>query len=202
MSSWEIHPVTPERWDDLVALFSRHKVTDGCWCMWFRQTAEETRRGWGPGNRAALEELVRAGRVPGLLAYADGRPVGWVSVAPRDEFGRVERSRILKPVDDEAVWSVVCFFVDPSARGGGLAAALLEAAVDHAAAHGARLVEGYPVDRDSRVDPSGAYYGVGSMFRDAGFTEVARRKADRPIVRRPVDGVRVSRSGRGRRSRS
>jgi GNAT superfamily N-acetyltransferase len=181
----EVHPVTPDRWDDLVLLFERRgphggtPVTLGCWCMYWRRTEADFTSSWGTTNREALEELVAGGNEPGLLAYADGEPVGWCSVRPREEFVRLERSRVLKRVDDRPVWSIVCFYVQADRRRQGVATALLEAAVAHAAAHGGGVVEAYgcgPKDTDP-------FTGHQAMFEAAGFEPVEDR-GRRTIVRR------------------
>lgn len=179
-----IRPVTADRWDDLVGLFGPDRGISSCWCMWWRQTAAEFDRKHGAGNRRAMQALVRKDRVPGLLAYEDGSPVGWVAVAPRTEFGRIERSRVLGPVDDVEVWSVVCFYIRKDRRRKSVGRRLLRAAVRHAAAQGALVVEGYPVD--ARGEPgreADLYMGVPEMFIEAGFREVARRTPNRPIMR-------------------
>ncbi|MDP8957701.1 MAG: GNAT family N-acetyltransferase [Actinomycetota bacterium] len=180
----DIHPLTPQRWDDLVQLFGERGAFGGCWCMWWRQTAAEFDRSAGPGNRAALQGIVEEGRVPGLLGYVDDQPVGWCSVAPRQEFGRLQRSPILKPVDDHPVWAIVCFFVHRRQRRRGVASELLQGAVDHARRQGARIVEGYPVETGpKRAAAASLYTGTVSLFREAGFHEVARRSDSRPIMR-------------------
>jgi GNAT superfamily N-acetyltransferase len=183
-ASIEIHPVTPERWTDLERLFGPRGACAGCWCMWWRVQAADWSRQRGAGNRAALRSLVESKAVPGLLAYVDGKPAGWVSVGPREAFPRLERSRILKRVDDQPVWSVVCFFVAKSWRQQGVTEHLLGAAVAYAREHGATIVEGYPVEPRSAERPAVyAFTGLASAFRKAGFTEVARRSETRPIMR-------------------
>ena len=175
----EVVPLTPDRWDDFVDLFMRKGPRGGaglgeggCWCMWWRQRTGNRER-----NRRAMRTLVKAGREPGLLAYAEGIPVGWVSVAPREDYGQLARSKHYGPVkEDEGVWAIVCFHVHPSARHRGVAKALLEAAVEHAARRGARAVEAYPHER--RAD----YMGSREMFEAAGFREV-RSGGVRTIVR-------------------
>jgi GNAT superfamily N-acetyltransferase len=189
----DIRPVTADRWDDLVELFGPRGAVAGCWCMWWRLSAKEWEQKAYEGNRRSMRKLVDAGERPGLLAYRDGVPVGWVSVAPHEQFPRIERSRVLGPVDDEEVWSVVCFFIHRKERGSGVGAALLKAAVDAAAERGARIVEGYPVDpRGGQTSNGSAFTGVEAMFREAGFTEVERRSAGRPIMRKRVTKRKAS----------
>lgn len=183
----EIRPVTPERWKDLVALFGPNGAYSSCWCMWWRMTSADFDKKHGAGTRRALKGLVDKGRVPGLLAYVDGKPVGWVSVAPRGVFGRIERSRQLRPVDDQPVWSIVCFYIDRKSRGQGVGSALLEGAVRYAGEKGAEVVEAYPVDAKGKKIPAAELYtGTVEMFRAAGFDVVADRQGRRVIVRRPV----------------
>ncbi len=180
-----ISPVTPDRWHHLVALFGSRGACGGCWCMYWRRPAAEFTRGKRRGNREALRSLVAAGAVPGVLAYADGVPVGWCSVAPRDAYPRLERARVLRRVDAEPVWSVVCFFIARAHRRQYLSVALLEGAAAFARRRGARILEGYPVEPHAPPIPDAfAWIGTAAAFRAAGFLEVARRSATRPIMRR------------------
>jgi GNAT superfamily N-acetyltransferase len=182
----EIHPLTRERWDDLVTVFDRPGDPKGCWCMFYRVRGRDFEPRWGRGNRDDFRGVVADGPPPGLLAYRDGEPVGWCAVAPRADYLRILNSRVLKPVDeDPGVWSIVCFYVIRAERGGGLAAALLEAAVGYAADQGATAVEGYPKDTaGSTRHANEVFVGSMSMFVAAGFEEVARRSPQRPIMRR------------------
>lgn len=152
--------------------------------MFWRQTRAEFEQRKGEKNRRAMKYLIDNGTVPGLLAYDGDLPVGWCSVSPRESFYALERSRILKPVDDCPVWSVVCFFIAKEYRRQGLTVALLEAAIDFARKNGAEIIEGYPVDPGKKkyVDTF-AYTGLMSAFLKAGFNEVARRSDTRPIMR-------------------
>ena len=190
----EIRPVTASRWDDLVALFgSERGAYSGCWCMWFRISQREFDANRNPGNRSGMRAVVADGRVPGLLAYRDDEPVGWVSLAPRDEFGRLERSRVLGPVDEKPVWSIVCFYIHRRHRGGGVGTALLRAAIAHARERGARMLEAYPIDTSAgRIENAAAFTGTAAMFEREGFKEVARRSDRRPIMRRAVRPARRS----------
>jgi GNAT superfamily N-acetyltransferase len=183
---WEIHytPLTSERWPDFERLFGERGAVGGCWCMWWRIKRSEFERQKGEGNKQAMKTIVESGEVPGLLAYDGDTAIAWCSVAPREHFPVLQRSRTLKPVDDTPVWSIVCFLVKKGYRGQGLAAQLLRAAVEHVKEQGGSVVEGYPVE--PRKDPMPtvfAYTGFASTFRKAGFVECLRRSETRPIMR-------------------
>lgn len=179
-----VRPLTPSRWPDLVRLFGANGACAGCWCMWPRRTAAEFRRGKGAGNRRAFRRVVTAGPPPGVLGYVDGVPAGWCAVAPRDAYPRLDRSKVMARVDDEAVWSVSCFFVGRGFRRRGLSRPLLEGALALARRHGARVVEAYPNDLDAHAADVFVWMGLAETFRAAGFEEVARRAPTRPIMRR------------------
>jgi GNAT superfamily N-acetyltransferase len=181
-----LHPLTPERWPDLVRLFGSRGACAGCWCTWWRLPRARFDAGRGGVNRRREERYVRAGNVPGLLAYVGGEPVGWVAIEPRAAYPRLARARTLAPVDDAPVWSITCFFVARPHRGKGLTRALIEGAVRHARSRGARIVEAYPVDVDGALADASVYTGAASTFRALGFAEVARRSPTRPILRRAL----------------
>jgi GNAT superfamily N-acetyltransferase len=182
--SWEFRALTPDTWKDFEALFGKRGAAGGCWCMWWRLSQKEFNTQKGEGNRRAMKAIVASGSIPGILAYHEGRPAGWCSVAPREDFPRLARSRILKPVDSRAVWSVVCFFTTKAYRRRGVAERLLRAATKYVRARGGRIVEGYPVEpKKGETADVFAYHGLASMFRNVGFREVARRSPTRPIMR-------------------
>ncbi len=183
-----IFPVTPERWPDLEALFGPKGACAGCWCMYWRVTRKVYNAQQGDGNRQAIRAIIESGEIPGLLAYNGSETIGWISIEPRPAFPVLENSRILAPVDDQPVWSVVCFFVNRRYRRQGVTVGLLKAAVEYAASHGARIIEGYPViPKHEKAPPVFIYTGTASAFQQAGFVEVARRSETRPIMRKYVD---------------
>lgn len=192
----DIQPLTGERLPDLAALFNQGGDPKWCWCAYYRIRGVDFAAGSAARNRQVLEAAVGTtateGRSPGLVAYRDGEAVGWVSVGPREDYERLKRSKVLAPVDERPVWSIVCFVVARSARGQGVATALLDAAVDYAREHGGTLLEAYPIETDGeRVSAAKAYKGTVAMFERAGFEVVERRKANaasapRPIVRKAV----------------
>jgi len=196
MVDLEIHPLTPKRLPDLAALFGQGGDPKWCWCSFFRLRNSGFVNASAATNRAVLEGAVETtageGRAPGLVAYRDGAAIGWVSLGPRDDYERLQHSRVLAPLDDRPVWSIVCFVVARTARRQGVARALLEAAVAYAAEHGATLLEAYPVETDGKRIPSAnAFKGTLGMFENAGFEVAAWRQHNRttpvhPIVRRAV----------------
>ncbi len=180
----EFHPVTPDRWQDFETLFGKNGAYSGCWCMWWRVTRSQFGKQAGYGNKEALKAIVDSGEVPGLLAYASVKPIGWCSVAPRETFPSLERSRTLKRVDDQPVWSIVCFFVARPFRRQGLMIKLLRAAVAYAKEHDAKIVEGYPVEpKQTNLQGYSSFTGLLSAFQEAGFLEVLRRSENHPIMR-------------------
>jgi len=180
----EFHSLTPDRWSDFEKLFGPRGACGGCWCMWYRLKRSEFEKQKGGGNKKAMKTLVDGGNVPGIMAYRSGKPVAWCSVAPRQEFSALERSRILKPVDDQPVWSIICFFVEKNHRRKGFNIALLKAAIDFAKQRGAKILEGYPVEPKKNPMPDVfAFYGLASAFKKAGFKECLRRSETRPIMR-------------------
>jgi GNAT superfamily N-acetyltransferase len=159
--------------------------------MWFRLKRSQFEAQEGEGNRLAMKEIVDSGEIPGLIAYFNSesntnfdKPVGWISVAPREHFPVLDRSRILKRVDQKQVWSIVCFFVHKDHRKIGMTRSLLESALVYAKENGAEIVEAYPVDpKKKKSRDAFLYHGLYSSFVKSGFVEVARRSETRPIMR-------------------
>ena len=191
VATLQIEPLVGDRWSDLVELFSRPglSIARGCYCMFYRRSG---RHQFSPGlthseaNQRALKALVKRGVVPGLLGYENSRAIGWVSLGPRGDYARLKRSQVMKAIDDKPVWSIICFVVDPEARGRGVAEAMLKGAMAWARERGVRLLEAYPCDKPARARDDSMWFGAKSMFDRAGFTEVARRKPMRPVVRRSI----------------
>jgi GNAT superfamily N-acetyltransferase len=181
-------PLTAERFGDLEAIFDAKgcSIARGCWCMCYRVGGKETPP---PGlalrehRKAQMRALAAADPPAGLIGYRGREPVGWVSLGPREDFAKLKRSPVMKPIDDAPVWSIVCFVVPKAHRHQGVAAALLAAAIAWAKRRGVKLLEAYPIDKRGRADDEWLWHGTKSMFDQAGFGEVARRRPERPIVR-------------------
>ncbi len=184
-----VHALTPERWPDLEALFAARgcAVARSCWCMYYRESGAQPPRPAGQTLRQArrerLKALVDAGPPPGLIGYLGGQPVGWIALGPREHYAKLQKSPVMKPVDEQPVWSIICFVVPAEHRRQGVAAALLHEAVAWAKRQGATLLEAYPVDKPAPAADDTMWFGAKTMFDQAGFEEVARRKPQRPVLR-------------------
>lgn len=182
-SDVQVVPVTPGRWSDLEKLFGPGGAYGGCWCMYFRLRSSENSRARAAERKAGLRELVDSGHEPGLIAYIEGEPAGWVSIDRRENFRMLQYSRMYRPVDDEPVWTIVCFVVGRRYRRRGIMARLLDGAVEHARKHGASAVEAYPLEQPGELKGYAGFVGIRSVFERAGFQEVKRLANGRPVMR-------------------
>jgi len=183
-----VRPLTPERWPDLEAVFEAKgcSIARGCWCMYYRESGQQVLPAGvklSAARKAQLRSLAADGPPPGLIGYRGKVPVGWVTLGPRADFAKLRRSPVMKPVDQQPVWSVVCFVVPAQFRHQGVATALLQGAINYARRRGATLLEAYPVDKAERGRDDWLWHGAKSMYDKAGFVEVARRRPSRPVVR-------------------
>ncbi len=188
--AWTTEPVTPERFEDFADVVNPHRRANHCWCLSHRLPARDI-EALGEGSRERAMRRVCEERPPGVVTYRDGVPVGWCSVGPRAGIPRLAASRLIRPVDDLEVWSIICLVVRSGHRRQGVVGHLLEGAVAYAASQGAPAVEAYPVDPPGRMDLTMAFVGTLAMFERAGFEVVGRTDAvasrlPRLVVRRAV----------------
>lgn len=175
--TWTTHPVTEARFDDFADVINPHRRTTHCWCLSHRLRVKEIDE-LGNGSREGAARALAAGRSSfGVVTYRDGVPVGWCHVAPRDEIPRLVASRLIRPVDDVPVWSIICVVVRGGHRKQGVTSHLIEGAVAYAASRGAPAVEAHPVDPEGRMDTTMAFVGTRAMFERAGFEVVGRTDA-------------------------
>jgi GNAT superfamily N-acetyltransferase len=174
--SAEVVPADIDRWPDITQLFGHGEL--GCWCQYWRQSSSAYRQG-GPGSgEANLRRQVEEGPPPGMVAYVDGEPAGWLGFWPRERMERLVRSRTIPKIDEKPVWSIVCFLVRVGYRRRGVAEALLRGAVDFARRAGVPALEAYPIDPEgSRADVTFGYVGFTSMFERAGFQRILETAA-------------------------
>jgi GNAT superfamily N-acetyltransferase len=176
-------PLKRNLWTDFEELFGPRGACAGCWCMFWKLRGKAFEEARENETRQMHKSIVDSGVSTGLLAYLHGEVVGWVAVEPRTAYPRLAHSRLLKPVDDQPVWSLTCFFVAKRFRRQGIAVELIKAAVDHVRSQGGRIVEGYPVEALEMMPAPFVYTGTASAFEQAGFQEAARRSPTRPIFR-------------------
>jgi GNAT superfamily N-acetyltransferase len=182
-----VRPATVDRWADVEAVFNGRgcSVARRCWCMFYRT---ESRSGFGllkhaDRNRRALKALAKKDPPPGLVAYRGETAVGWISLGPREDYRKLARSPVMKPVDAARVWSIICFVVPSEHRRQGVAKALLDGAIRYARKRRVKILEAYPVDKRGACADESLWFGPMSIYAAAGFHEVARRKPTRPVVR-------------------
>lgn len=190
----DFHPLTPDRWPDLERLFGPNGAYSGCWCMFWRQTGPDWHGCTGADRKKAFKAITTKGdRPPGVIAYRDGAPIGWVAIAPRADYKRLAHARVLVPIDDQPVWSITCFFIHRSQRRQGLMEKLIDAAVDFARGEGATIVEAYPRPVTGRTASSTLYVGTVRCFERAGFKVTARPSDKRAVVRKSITTRRAKR---------
>lgn len=170
----EVHPATYDRFDDVALILApKNPEVPACWCLSYRLPNQEQRALSGRDRPARLRRYAQEGAPPGVIAYVDGEPAGWCSVAPRSSYHRLTHSRTIPTVDDAPVWSVICLVVRPPFRRQGLARHLVDGAVDYARSQGAPMLEAYPIDpKGERINSAFAYVGTTELFESAGFERV------------------------------
>lgn len=194
MTGMDIRPADSARLQDVTHALSGGGDGRGCQCQWWVLPNSEWNQTSKDDRAALLRAQLGNDPPPGLIAYVDGVPAGWVRVGPRTVQARLARTREFQAssesFDDPAVWAVTCFVLRKEFRGLSLMSRLLEAAVGHARESGARVIEGYPIDPaagKSRLSSSALFRGTLPTFTRAGFNEVARPRPDRVIVARTLD---------------
>lgn len=176
-TTWETHPLTTSRFDDFADVINPNRRANHCWCLSHRLRAKEIEE-LGDGDRETAMRRLAARKVPpGVVTYLDGTPVGWCNIGPREDIPRLVHSKLITPIDDVPVWSIICVVVRGGHRKQGVTEHLINGAVEWAASKGAPAVEAYPVDPQGRMDTTMAFVGTVSMFSRAGFTQVGNTDA-------------------------
>ncbi|QCU77658.1 GNAT family N-acetyltransferase [Citricoccus sp. SGAir0253] len=188
---WQTRPVTPDRFEDFADVINPRRRDTHCWCLSHRLSPREIEELGGGSREQAMRALCAREHPPGVVTYRDGEPVGWCSIGPRAEIPRLRSSKLIRPVDDVPVWSIICVVVRAGHRRQGVTDRLLAGAVEHAASRGAPAVEAYPVDPPGRMDLTMAFVGTRSMFERAGFrvigtTDAVASRMPRLVMRRDL----------------
>ena len=176
--------LTLANWLDFEQLFGSKGACGGCWCQWWKVKRSDWDQHKGEKNRQLMRSYVETGNVPGIIGYLGREPVAWCAVEPKNNYPVLQRSRILKNVDDQPAWSVTCFFIKASARGQGISVAILEEAINYVREQGGGLLEGYPiVVRANKLPAPFAWTGLASAFEKAGFIAVDKPSRSKVIMR-------------------
>ena len=178
-------PLSPLNWGLFEQLFGPRGACGNCWCMYYRLSLSEFKEGkFEDGNKQAIKDIVNAGTPAGVLALYEGEAVAWAAFAPREDFIKLSRSRVHKPIDNQAVWSIPCMFIQKDYRNYGVSVALLKGVVDYARKQGIKIIEAYPtIPTTERLPDSFAWIGLYKSFERSGFKIVDRTSPNRPMVR-------------------
>jgi GNAT superfamily N-acetyltransferase len=184
-----IEPLTAKNWDKFVQLFGKNGACGNCWCMYYRLSKTEYHIGKAEeGNKRAMQEIVMSGKPAGLLAVYEDQAIAWCAFAPREDFIKLEKSRVHKRIDDLPVWSIPCFFIDKNFRRHGVSVALLKGVIRYAEENGIKVIEAYPTIPTTETLPdSFAWIGLYKSFERAGFEIADRTSKNRPMVRYYTD---------------
>ncbi|EMY32226.1 N-acetyltransferase GCN5 [Arthrobacter crystallopoietes BAB-32] len=188
---WQTHPVTPDRFEDFADVINPNRRDTHCWCLSHRLPGKDIEALGGGSREQAMRRLCERENPPGVITYRNGEPVGWCSISPRSEIPRLAASKLIRPVDDVPVWSIICVVVRSGHRRQGVTGHLLAGAVEYAASRNAPAVEAYPVDPEGRMDLTMAFVGTRAMFEGAGFrvigtTDAVASRMPRLIMRRDL----------------
>ena len=178
-------PLTKDNWGKFLQLFGNKGACGNCWCMYYRLNKQDYQEGkQDDGNKNAMKELVWDNRPAGILGFYDGQPIAWCAFAPREDFLKLEKSRVHKRIDDQPVWSIPCFFIDKTFRRHGVSVELLKGVINYARKEGIKIIEAYPTTpTQEKLPDSFAWIGLYKSFERAGFTIVDQTSRNRPMVR-------------------
>lgn len=178
-------PLSKANWSGFLELFGKNGACGNCWCMYFRLNYNEFVEGkQHDGNKEKMKDLVWENQPTGILTFYDGQPIGWCSFAPREQYQKLKKSRVHKPIDNEPVWSITCFFINKHFRRLGVSVAMLKGAIEIARKLGIKIIEAYPTIPTTETLPDTfAWIGLYKSFEKAGFEVVDRTSKSRPMVR-------------------
>ena len=178
-------PLSKINWDKFVVLFGEKGACGNCWCMYFGLNKTTFEKGkLSEGNKQAMKQLVWESKPTGLLAFHKEIPIAWCAFAPREEFKKLEKSRVHKPIDEQKVWSIPCTFIAKEYRKQGISIELLKGLIQYAKENGINILEAYPtIPTQKKLPDAFAWIGLYKSFEKAGFEIVDQTSKNRPMVR-------------------
>jgi len=185
ISQLSVEPVTKKNWNKFVELFGEKGACGNCWCMYYRLNRADFIEGKvDDGNKNAIKELVWEGKPVGLIGLLEDQAIAWCAFAPREDFIKLNKSRIHKRIDDKDVWSIPCLFIKKNFRRSGVSVQLLKGAINYARENKIKIIEAYPtIPTQDKIPDSFAWIGLFKSFDRAGFKIVDRTSKNRPMVR-------------------
>jgi GNAT superfamily N-acetyltransferase len=189
LNQFTVEPLTKANWNQFLQLFGTNGACGNCWCMYYRLSKADYNEGKADdGNKNAIKEIVWKGKPAGILGFYEGQPVAWCAFAPREDFIKLEKSRIHKRIDDKAVWSIPCFFIDKNYRKQGVSVELLKGVIEYAGKNGIKIIEAYPtIPTQEKYPDSFVWTGLFKSFERAGFEIADATSKNRPMVRYYID---------------
>ena len=189
LASLKFEPLTKNNWNKFEELFGTKGACGNCWCMYFRLPKADFEEGKvNNENKNAMKQLVWNNQPTGLLAFCEDLPIAWCAFAPREDFIKLQKSRVHKPIDDKKVWSVPCTFIAKDFRKQGVSVALLKGLVKYAKEKGIKIIEAYPtIPTQDKLPDAFAWIGLYKSFERAGFKVVDRTSKNRPMFRYYID---------------
>ena len=180
----KFNELTSSNWKDFEKLMGEKGGCGNCWCMYFRLPYKTFQENKPDGNKKMMKQLVNKGLPQGLIASMNKEPVGWIAMAPRQDYMKLGNSRVFKRIDDKPVWSITCFFIRRGFRHTGLSQRLIKGAVDFAKKKKIRTLEAYPaIPYNEKVPHPFLWVGVLSSFMKNGFKIVQQHSKSRAMVR-------------------
>jgi len=182
-------PLTKKNWNNFVQLFGDNGACGNCWCMYYRLRKSDFLEGKvTDGNKEAMKEIVWEDKPAGILGLYEGQAIAWCAFAPREDFIKLEKSRVHKRIDNEAVWSIPCFFINKNFRKHGISVELLKGVIRYARENGIKIIEAYPtIPTTEKLPDSFAWIGLYKSFERAGFEIVDQTSKNKPMVRYYVE---------------
>lgn len=189
LNQLSFEPLTKLNWNKFTGLFGDKGACGNCWCMYYRLLKSDFLEGKADdGNKRAMKEIVWKGKPAGILGLYEGQAIAWCAFSPREDFIKLEKSRVHRRIDDTMVWSIPCFFIDKNFRRHGVSVELLKGVIRYAEENGIEIIEAYPaIPTQAKLPDSFAWIGLFRSFESAGFEIVDRTSKNRPMVRYHIE---------------
>lgn len=192
LDKMSFEPLGKNNWDKFTKLFGEKGACGNCWCMYYRLKKKDFETGKKNDlNKSRMEKLVWEERPTGILGMFNEEAIAWCAFAPREDYVKLENSRVHKRIDDKPVWSIPCFFVKKNFRNSGVSLAMLKGVIKYAGKMDIKILEAYPlIPTKGKLPDAFVWVGLYKSFERAGFEIVDRKSKNRPMVRYCLERTR------------